>query len=623
MADAEYVPPGRVRAKGRKVAVRPDPTPVEGPGWRPCWTRKKDRQADAGKKLLDYQDEKWSRYQAMAQARAEDRRTAKEQAKAQALAAKRDGMARSSEELLDGGFIDFLGRVGVRLTPTQLVLCAVSFDGAQPANFAGELRDICTSLFGAVDEIPLDVRRWLTWVIGGRSGKSYLGALAILWRGLVSDLSALAPGEQATGLIVCPDLRLARHTLKYIKGACGLPQVAACLEEISSNSDALVVERHDGKQVAFEALPATAGGGAVRARTLIAAMLDECAFFRDDNFAVNDADIYQAVSPRVTIPGGFTLISSTPWAEAGLLYEEYRDNFGRPSTSLVAHAKTSDMRSDSPVILAEIEHARRKDARNAEREFDANFAAASSGLFFPSDVVAACTDDLEVLPVPRTAKPIIVVDASFSPESADKFGWAVVWGAADRNGTGADGDWRDRRTASVIECGAWDVDRSPRELARRLRDDVCARYGVRSIITDQFSDRAFAELCGDVGLTTETVAWHGGDAADSKAERYRRVRTAMRARQVRLCRSEALAADIRDCRGKLLAGGREQVTVTRTKRGHGDVLSAVILGLSEALLNPGRFPVAEQTEEERAVEHERALFQAAQKRAKQRGLARR
>jgi hypothetical protein len=638
-AQSDYIPPGRRKSTERSAKSRAKPgqppkslqsEPDCKPEWRPEWKRRKGlvKEVDTAarctseelaEKLAASHDAKWQRYE---QVRAGKRQEQKElRAEAKLAAQQEDTELRGCalEQLTQGGFIDFLGRLDVTLSPAQYVLCAVCFDGAQPTDLDPELVKV---IFGDVAEIDPQLLRWLTWVIGGRSGKSYLGALAILWRGLVSDLTQLAPGEEATGLIVCPDLRLARHTLQYIRGAVKLPQVASAIKLKGDSSDNCTIERPDGKCVTFSALPATSGGSAVRARTLVAAMLDECAFFRDDDYAVNDRDIYQAVSPRVTIPGGFTLSSSTPWAEAGLLHEDWAENWGHPESGVAAHVSTGLMRADSPVLLAEIEHSRNKDPKNAAREFDAQFGVVSNGLFFPSETVATSIQTGQIIiPVAPKARVLIVCDASFSQQSEDKFGWAAVTSAADPYDRAGD-EKRARRLTVVHECDAWEVDRSPREMARRLRDEVCERYGTRQIIIDQFSDLAFAELCSDVGLLVDIVKWVGGDSEDSKAERYRRTRTSMLSGQLHLPDSPVLKKDLAACKSKLLPGGGESIGVARTRRGHGDVLSAVILGASEAILNPGRFTADELTEQQRQDAEAKRLFRAAQKRAAERARAR-
>lgn len=616
----EWIAPGAKRAaekRAAKSAAKPKKVKVPPGAWRPEWSRQTPQ--ESARKSVEWQNKKWDEYQRAREDRAEQKARAKQQ---QAEADRQSREQAFSELVGDGSFLGLLGRLGVKITQAQCVLLGVCFDGWQPTELCDDELELFHVIFGPVEHVPESFSRWLTWVIGGRSGKSYLGALAILWRGLVSDLSSLAPGEDATGLIVCPDLRLARHTLKYIRGAIGLPQCAIALKVITDGADACVIERPDGKRISFEVLPATAGGGAVRARTLIAAMMDEVAFFRDEDYAVNDRDIYDAVDPRVTIPGGFALISSTPWAEAGLLHEEWKRDWGHPETGICAHASTGLMRAGDQMIEAAIARARIKNPKNAQREFDAIFGAVDSGLFFPQDSIREHTrTGCVVLPIEHGLRPVIVVDASLSQNSDDRFGWGVVTAAQDAFERRANGETRERRLITVHEADAWEVDRDPREMARRLRDEVCVRYGTKHIIIDQYSDVAFAQLCADVGLIADVVRWTGGDGDGSKAERFRRTRTALQAGQIVLCDSQRLLGDLQTCRGKLLPGGGESIGVPRTRRGHGDCLSAVVLGISEAFVNPGRFSPAVLPPEEQAAEEERRRFREAQKRVQERTRA--
>lgn len=625
-----WTPPGAKRKQTDRSKPRdrippkpkrppPKPAPPLPPNWRPEWRPPKDRAARA----VECRKEKWERYDTEIAESKRERAEQKARAKQQQAEAELESRTQAFSELVgDGSFLGLLERLGVKTTPAQRVLLGVCFDGWQPTEMCERDQAICVQVFGAVFEVPHGFTRWLTWVIGGRSGKSYLGAMATYWRGLVSDLSRLAPGEEATGLIVCPTLKLAQHTLRFISGAIELPQCSAALKMVKNSAEAVTIERPDGKRVAFEALPATIGGGAVRARTLCSAMLDECAFFRDQDFAVNDRDIYDAVAPRVTIPGGFTLASSTPWAEAGLVHEEWKRDYQHPVTGVCAHVTTGLMREGDEVVEAIIARERVKNPRNAMREFDAIFGAVDSGLFFPQDAIREHTrTGCIVLPIEHGLRPVIVVDASLSQNSDDRFGWGVVTAAQDAFERRANGETRERRCITVHEADAWEVDRDPREMARRLRDEVCIRYGTRHIIIDQYSDVAFAQLCADVGLVADVVRWTGGDGDGSKAERFRRTRTALQAGQVVLCDSQRLLGDLQTCRGKLLPGGGESIGVPRTRRGHGDCLSAVVLGISEAFVNPGRFSPAVLPPEEQAAEEERRRFREAQKRVQERTRA--
>ena len=118
--------------------------------------------------------------------------------------------------------------------------------------------------------------------------------------------------------------------------------------------------------MSVECLPATRGGSALRGRSLVSAVLDECAFFRDEQFAVNDTDLFKATAPRV-LPGGLVVIASTPWAETGLLFDEFSRNYGAPVTALACHAPTTLMRSDDPRILSMVAREVERDPITAER----------------------------------------------------------------------------------------------------------------------------------------------------------------------------------------------------------------------------------------------------------------
>ncbi len=284
-------------------------------------------------------------------------------------------------------FVRFVESLGTTLTLAQRVLAMVAFDGVEPADLPPDERAVARQLFGDVDHVPTSARGVLIVVAGARSGKTRLLALHALWRAFVADLRGLAPGETATALLAAPDLRLARQALAYALGAA---QATPALVRLASGvtRDRFVLTRPDGGRVAVECLPATRGGASLRGRTLVCAALDECAFFYDETGAVSDVDLFRAVAPRV-LPGGLVVLSSTPWAEAGLLYWEFRRNQGRPTTALACHAPTTVMRAGDPAVEAIVQRERERDPENARREYDAEFAGSVASLLDGEDVDAA------------------------------------------------------------------------------------------------------------------------------------------------------------------------------------------------------------------------------------------
>ncbi len=169
----------------------------------------------------------------------------------------------------------------------------------------------------------------------------------------------------------------------------------------------------------------------------------------------------------------------------------------------------------------------------------------------------------------------VAVDQAFSQ---DRFGWAVCSSVARET----------RRMTVIHEVGAWKPDRSPGEMAARLRREVCERYGVgrdeaTRIFADQHEGFSFRELARREGLYVEIVPWTGGEGESSKATRFRTVRMAMLTDEFRMPDLPWLNKQFRSVRGVVLPSGGERIEVPRTLEGHGDAVSAVVLAASMAL----------------------------------------
>jgi hypothetical protein len=80
----------------------------------------------------------------------------------------------------------------------------------------------------------------------------------------------------------------------------------------------------------------------VRGRSIICAIFDECAFWRDENFASPDIEVHAAVSPGLArIQGSMLVLISTAHRRAGLLYERWKTYYAKPDDDvLVIRGKT-------------------------------------------------------------------------------------------------------------------------------------------------------------------------------------------------------------------------------------------------------------------------------------------
>jgi hypothetical protein len=467
-------------------------------------------------------------------------------------------------------FVGFAQDVlGVRLTLGQRTLARIGFDGAEPGELQGEERDMAARLLGPIETIEPSARLVLTIVKGARIGGSYVfGGLYSLWRALTADLSRLAPGEQAVALIVAPDLRLARQVLRYALGAAeSVPSIARLIE--SKSTDSFALRRPDGALVAIECLPATRGGSAVRGRSLVSAVLSETAFFRDSSAVVNDLDVFKAVMPRV-MPGGLTVLESTPWVEAGLLYDEFSRNFGAPVTSIAALAPTLVMRDDERTAQI-VANEMARDPENAAREFGAEWISGGSGLFFGPELLRPALDEsLSALDVAPTGA-IMTIGGDVGLVT-DATAFAAV-----------------ARIGNVVQlCNVLEM-RPKRGAPLKLSEAIGAgcefagRYGQRRIIVDHHELTAGREHLLQ-GFSLEPCAG-GGDA---KEARYIRVRDALREGRIRIPAALVRVTNqLSMVIGKPRPGGGTAIILPRRAGTHLDLCSAFILAADGGLQGGG------------------------------------
>ena len=81
----------------------------------------------------------------------------------------------------------------------------------------------------------------------------------------------------------------------------------------------------------------------VRGRTLVACVMDETAQWRDELSALPDVEALRAVVPALLTTKGLVIGISTPYGQRGLLFEKYRDFYGKsdPDTLVIKGATTT------------------------------------------------------------------------------------------------------------------------------------------------------------------------------------------------------------------------------------------------------------------------------------------
>lgn len=297
-------------------------------------------------------------------------------------------------------FLKFCALLGIVLEEGQRVYAKVAYDHVAPRDLPPEERAIARRIFGDIEEVPAAARRVVGSVIGGRAGKSYLATLRLLHLCCTVSLDGiLAPGQRAHATIVAPDIETAKEDVGYFVGACAShPKLRRCISrhvvrKVVDQGE--MVERfvfrrpRDGRLIEVAVRAVRRGGSNVRGRWYVGALLDEACLFYDSSYKLSDDQVFKAIKPRI-VSGGQLLLSSTPWLDSGVLYTLWENEFGRPTTALVAHAPTLVLRPHDPHTREVVEGEFKTDPENARREFGAEFGTGSPADWFDKAQLRAC-----------------------------------------------------------------------------------------------------------------------------------------------------------------------------------------------------------------------------------------
>jgi hypothetical protein len=153
---------------------------------------------------------------------------------------------------------------------------------------------------------PKKQERELWCIAGRRAGKDSLAAAIATHAAISADdiTHLLRPGELAAILCLACDRDQSALVLRYIKGHFARTPL---LKELVVRETQTGLELSNGVEV----IVATNSYRAVRGRSVLCCNLDEVAFYRDEEFATSDKQLYAALAPSLaTIPRRCSLASA-------------------------------------------------------------------------------------------------------------------------------------------------------------------------------------------------------------------------------------------------------------------------------------------------------------------------
>jgi len=204
-------------------------------------------------------------------------------------------------------------------------------------------------------------------ICGRRAGKTRIISLIGLYLAVFGDYSKkLARGEKGVVAIVAADMRQAVNCIDFIKGLLrGVPSLERMI--VAETVDSVTLDN----RIVIEVFPASFR--LTRGSSLVAALLDELAFFRTADTSANvDTDIVAALRPGLANLGGPLIMASSPYARRGALWNSYKAFWGVPAGRVLCWQGSSrEMNPSLPAGVVDAAYA--DDPQSAMAEYGAIF----------------------------------------------------------------------------------------------------------------------------------------------------------------------------------------------------------------------------------------------------------
>jgi len=396
---------------------------------------------------------------------------------------------------------------------------------------------------------------WL--VIGRRGGKSFAMALVAVFLAVFRDWRKyLSPGERAIVLLVAADREQAKILHRYCQGILSPPILQSHVLNVTTSE----IELKGG--VTIEVV--TRSYRTVRGRSVCVAVLDELAFWRDDDSANPDSEVLNAVRASMATFGSDAMViaGSSPYARRGVLWDAFRRWHAKDDArNLVWRAATRTM---NPTVSQEfIDAEYERDPASANAEYGAEFRS-DVAEFVSMEVLEACTaDGVFELPPVSGASYIAFVDPSGG--SSDSMTLAIAH--------------RDKFGIGILDCIR---ECRPPFSPESVVDEFCtvlASYHIHKICGDRYAGEWAREPFRKRNVTYEL-------SEKPKSDIYRDMLPLLNSRKIQLLDDRRLISQLHGLERRTARGGRD--SIDHGPGAHDDIANAVAGAL---VLASGRVPL--------------------------------
>ncbi len=395
-------------------------------------------------------------------------------------------------------------------------------------------------------EPPTKPVRELWCVVGRGGGKDSIASVIAAHAAALYKPDKLRPGERALVACLACDRDQAKIVLEYTRTFF---QDILPLRGMVRRETATGFELSNKVDIAV----ATNSFRSVRGRSILCAIMDEVAFYRDDRSANPDELLYAALMPGpARVPNSILIGISTPHRRAGLLYNKFAKHYGQDSDVLVVRAPSITMNPtlDRTIISAALE----EDPALASAEWLAEWRTDIEN-FVSRDAVEACViiGRHELPPVSGT---LYVGFVDPSGGSTDSMTLAIAH--LEKGGRAILDAVRERRPpfspAAVVEDFA----------------AVLKSYRVSKVVGDHYGGEFVREPFRSHGLTYEL-------ASQPKSDFYRDMLPLLNSGKIELLDHPRLIAQLCGLERRVSRAGKDRID--HAPHGHDDVINAAAAAL--------------------------------------------
>lgn len=397
----------------------------------------------------------------------------------------------------------------------------------------------------------------LVAICGRRAGKSRFDSACVVQRAGYTEY-ILAPGEVAAVAVAASDREQARVLHSY----CAAPftkqpelrdtvkptSALSALRALVTRQTRWAIDLRTGVSIQV----ATSHFGRVRGRSFALAIADEAAFWSSDDGSNPASEVLGAIRPGLTTLGGRLIVTSSPFAKAGPLWDLYTRHWGKDdSPVLVWKAASRVMNPSIPerVVLDALE----RDEASARAEWLSEFRDDVLGLVTAellARVVIAGRRSLD--PQTQDCDYCTFVDPA-SGAGSDSMALAVAHGEQEPDG---------RVIAVLDRLEERKPPFDPHAVAREFAG-IATSYGCDRVHGDKFA-------LGWVGAAFEQAGVRYEPSEYTRSDLYLRLLTGITSRRVELLDHPRLLQQLTALQRRPGAGGREQIDHPQTVGAHDD-----------------------------------------------------